>query len=145
MIKSLVSISSLLILVALSSCAPRGETRALDEIYRQAVEDYTVKLAAASTVPDLTTLQDLKSLLEKLAQPGATASVSDDAATVATLLAGLAPKAGYTSRPALGEIADQFRSLSLEPESAAATRKLLAARTFILLTSELETTQFKVA
>ena len=75
------------------------------------------------------------------AQQGAEAGKS--AGELAELLNGLVDHAGYTVRPGMNELISQYRMLSKNgADVQTAQVKLLASRTYSLLTSELNTTSF---
>lgn len=135
----------LLVLVLLAGCLPRGETRTLQEVYSEAHSRFVAANPAQVPADLAQTVQSLAGKLESLASETSSDSVSG-AHEIAQMLADLTPRAGYTSRPALGELAAQFRSFqekSLRRESNVTARgKLLAARTYSLLAGELETTRF---
>jgi hypothetical protein len=131
-------------LLLLASCAPRGETKTLEEIYANSKSRYTAVQSAQVPADVTQPLGSIATHLEQIAgQHGADASRS--AKEIAELLAPLTTRAGYTSRPAMGELVSQYRMMS-QSEAAVEnpTAKLLAARTYTLLASELETTKFSV-
>lgn len=132
----------LLLSLALVSCGPRGESKSLDEVLQIARERYTQVADKASASPAnelLTALnKDLESLLE---------SSQDRSATFGRVGDGLYkvfPKAGAPSRPAIVELAKQYKMLSHEKNVNDSTVKLVASRTYSMLASELETTGFKL-
>jgi hypothetical protein len=73
-------------------------------------------------------------------------SSSQNAADIARYLDQLIAKAGYTSRPALGELLNQWTALANAPEGTTykPSERLLAARTFFALGSELEGVRFSL-
>ena len=86
-------------------------------------------------------------MIAMTAASGASGQVASDAAKVAEVLTGLVKVAGYTSRASMGEIIMQHRVLGVDAAKGdvnAARVKLLVARTYNVLTSELETTKFSV-
>lgn len=141
-----------LILGSLLACAPRGETRSLDQVLEAARERY----GAVSNVPvDPHVGQSLKAITQHLAdleKPLALPQFSQKSAMVADLLDSLDRKAGYTSRASLADIANQYRGLSsqangqsnIDANAQLARARLLVARTYGLLASELETTKFAI-
>ena len=64
---------------------------------------------------------------------------------VGAALGELVDRAGYTTRPALTEVCAQYMNLSTNQQQPKPEQvKLLAARTYTLLASELETNQFRL-
>lgn len=146
-----------LAVLVLASCAPRGETRSLDEVLKDAQSRFeTVYSVALDSVNG-----DIKAQLESvtkaldglvghLAQGG---SISPDQLAnlrqIQTGLNALVSHAGYTSRPALSEISKQYQVLVSQLEATgspasieAGTLKLAAMRAYTVLAGELETTKF---
>lgn len=147
-------IYGVLVLIALSlvACSPRGETKSLDEILQLARERYSA-VADVTVDPQVgQTLRVVSQNLSDLEKPLGLPQFAEKSQTVAELLAGLDRKAGYTSRVSFADIADQFRVISgqalndsgMDAKSHAARVKLLLARTYGLLASELETTKFAI-
>lgn len=133
------------LVVILSACAPRGETKSLDQVYKDSKARFA-KVSAVAVPEDVApTIQNLNTQLEQLAAQSAD-NATQTSAQVAEALASIIEKAGYTARPAMGEIISQHRMLSRAeaPQVTNAQAKLLAARTYALLASELETTKFAV-
>lgn len=133
-------LKSLLILgcvVAISACAPRGESKSLSQVLESAKTRYA---QASSSVKDddLSALdQSLTALIQNPSAAGAK-SISDS-------LRKLIVKTGYTSRPALGELIEQYQLIGFgasEMPVNSSRVKLLVARTYNLLSRELETTAF---
>lgn len=132
-------------LCLLSACAPRGETKTLDDIYQSSKARFSAVQGAAVPAEIGQPLKQVSGRLEELsAQKGSQASQT--AGEVAELLAPLITKAGFTARPALGEVVSQYRMMANAAGKDIETpqAKLLAARTYALLASELETTKFSV-
>ncbi len=132
-------------LLGLVGCAPRGETKSVEQVLEDAKARYQeVKPTgnlAANVSSTLTSLTSNMSSIER-----GIAGLSQSAGEIAEGLTALERHAGYTSRASMAELIGQYRSLaatSSEAESStAAAAKLLVARTYNLLASELETTQF---
>jgi hypothetical protein len=94
-------------------------------------------------------LKTLSSSLDRLAGIGGAGEAKTISGEVATNLNDLSVKMGYTSRAAMAEIVSQYRTIAEAQNSTlsigAPNLKLLAARTYSLLTAELKTTQFKIS
>jgi hypothetical protein len=105
----------------------------------------------ASNVPGETSaaLKFLTSALDRLAGIGGGGEAKVVAGEIATALTKLSTKAGYTARPAMAELINQYRVIandsSVKASIGSANLKLLAARTYALVASELATTQFKIS
>ncbi len=137
-------------------CKPRGETKSLDTLLGDSRQKFAVATSQAPALklnfagselaetsvelPEV--LRELNSNLDKLLVKGSAADRSGTASTVAKTLAALTPHAGYTARPAFAEISKQYRTISQGASIELATLKLVAARTYALISSELETTKF---
>ncbi len=129
--------------VILCGCLPRGETQTLDQIYSEA---HTAYMAASPLqVPgDLAqTVSTLNSKLQALVD-GNAKNFRDDTKEIAQILADITPRTGFTSRAAFGEISSQYRLFepSASVDQTSAKVKLLVARTYSMLTGELQTTRF---
>jgi hypothetical protein len=72
--------------------------------------------------------------------------VTKNAKVLAESLNALIPHASYTNRPAMGELLSQYLVVSGQPASQVSSGavKLLAARTYNALASELETRKFSL-
>lgn len=132
-------------LFAFQGCAPRGETKTLNQVLAGAQQRYE---AAPKSRLDADTSMKLNSLtrtMNELVAEERVVDVSDKLADVADLLNELSLRASYTSRPALAELGTQFRVMGTESGNPTLNkRKLIIARTFRLLASELETISFKL-
>ena len=131
--------------LALTACGPRGETKSVQGIFETAKQRYAgVKLdnldaAVTGALGKINT-----NLHELEGQVPATA-ITEKSYKVADLLASMERHAGYTTRPALNEITTQYRMAALDTSKVnESNMKLLLARTYNLLASELETTRFGV-
>ena len=147
----LVTRLSSLVVVAASVCAvgcgPRGESHTVEQI----LDDARVSYQAASTkVPsaDAATLKSLQTSLDKLAGLGGGGDAKAVAGEIANSLNGLMTRAGYTVRPAMAELISQYRTVAADTASKVSigspNLKLLAARTYSLLSAELTTSQFRL-
>lgn len=142
-----------LAVVTLVSCAPRGETITLDEVLAKAERRYSELVVAAKVSPAAQPLfaavtSQVKEVASKLPRNSQKLAQEIDAAGLKDMgddLAKIILHAGYTNRPALTEIAGQYRALSALPSVDPAQLKLLVARTYSILAAELETTQFSVS
>lgn len=132
----------------ISGCAPRGESHTVDEILSDARAGYkTIVAGRAQGYKDQ--LSALQVRLDKLAGIGGGGDARSLSGEVAQSLQTLIQHAGFTVRPAMGEIMNQYRvvatSASKHVSIGAPNLKLLVARTYTLITSELKTTQFKIS
>ncbi|MBN8547829.1 MAG: hypothetical protein J0M12_00790 [Deltaproteobacteria bacterium] len=129
--------------LSLSAC-PRGETKTLGQVYDGSKQRFVAVQNAAVPQDVAQPLKDINARLEQISgQEGVQASQT--ASELAGLLAPLTVRAGYTARPGMGEVITEYRMLSQEGAAVKnPTVKLLAARTYSLLASELETTKFSV-
>jgi len=142
--------SSLLVaacFVSVVGCGPRGESHTLDQIFADARGAYSGVASNANTsVGD--PLKQLNGDLERLAGLSGGGDAREISKQVADGLAGLTPKAGVTQRASLTELANQYRVISSQTESPVtlgnAQLKLLVARTYQLLASEISTTNFRL-
>lgn len=138
---------TLLVTIALlgSGCAPRGETRNLDEILNSSREKFQTELVRAPLASETKqSLSQLQATLDKLsgqASPGELKAGADEAAKIIDVLI---PKAGYTSRPALDELSRQLAHIQVDSNSRgnAARAKLLASRAYFAVASELQGMRF---
>jgi hypothetical protein len=140
-----------LLLVALQGCY-RGESRSVDEIYTTALQQFHQHNLLTVEAKARTPLKNLDKNLTALAQTDSTSDIVKISQEVIDSLRALIPGAGYTSRPALNEIVDQYfnligsaklDSLTLNYQDKK-TLKLLAARTLFVLDSELNAIAFKL-
>lgn len=131
---------------SLVGCGPRGETLTLDEVLANAKQRYARVNAAGAAQEVQVALKELEKGLGTLSS-GDMSAAQTELDTIATNLNKLVGKAGYTVRPSLGEMLAQYRSLSQAAATGSITvpqLKLLTARTYELLASEMETTKFGV-
>lgn len=139
------------VVALLTACEPRGETRSVDEVLRLERTRY-VRLVERTENPQLRQVLDgvngaLDSLLETAAQAQKAEEVAgfgEPAAELAKALSTLVNDAGYTARPSIFELANQYRHFAGENGAQPSTIKLLVARTYTILASELESTAFGV-
>lgn len=135
-------------LLTVSGCAPRGESHSVDQILTDARSAY--QSASGSFNGEVSpALKTLSGSLDRLAGIGGAGDAKSISNEVATNLNDLSVKIGYTSRAAMAELVSQYRTIAEAQGSAvsigAPNLKLLAARTYSLLTAELKTTQFKIS
>jgi hypothetical protein len=134
--------------VSVVGCGPRGESHTVEQILTDARAKYQ---SMAGNIPGETSaaLKFLTSSLDRLAGIGGGGDAKAVAAEIATALTELSTKAGYTARPAMAELINQYRVISndsaVKASIGSANLKLLAARTYALVASELATTQFKIS
>ena len=141
--------AAVVISLSLVSCAPRGETITLDEVLAKAKAQYSAVRGLDVPADVGTSLKDVVAKLDAysdaLQSPGGSTALSaSDLSTISDSLAGIITRAGYTNRPAIGEIVAQYRALGVAQQVDAAQMKLLVARTYSILANELGTTKFQV-
>lgn len=131
-----------LLALTVSSCAPRGETKNLDQILDNARVRYQEAFdAGMQGEGDLQTkLASLSSALEKLLASTDTALAGE----VEDSLRGLILHAGFTTRPAMNELSSQYGLLGEELNVSPERKKLLISRTYRMLARELESTRFRL-
>jgi hypothetical protein len=132
-------------LVAVMGCQPRGESHTLEQILSDARSGYSaVGVAPAAEVG--TILNQLKTDLDKLAGLGGGGDARELAGEVSGILGELVQKAGFTVRPAMTELMNQYKAIADGSGAAvsigAPNLQLLVARTFSLLTAEMSTSKF---
>jgi hypothetical protein len=130
--------------VLLCSCAPRGENQSVDQVLKTQHDNFNSFARNASineaAAANLKTLTDSLSKLEATEDAKAMGPTSE---AISDNISNLILKAGFTSRPALTELSNQYRAISQNPDGANhAAVKLLMARTYSALAAELETTKF---
>ena len=134
--------------VLVSGCGPRGESHTIDQIFTDSRANYTE--TSAQVAPDVgTSLTNLTSSLDKIAGQGGGGDARQISASLAEGLTALLPKAGFTQRAAITELINQYRSLASATGApltlGAANLKLIAARTYSILSAELMSTKFRIA
>jgi hypothetical protein len=132
-----------------SACAPRGENNSLDEVLSVQQSSFRNALSSAQLSPELSkTIAGLEGKLKELLASAASTEASSKASLIVEDLSQLLNHAGYTSRPAMNELLNQFRVLadtkSAQNQSGSAI-KLLVARTYSLLSAELTGVGFAVS
>jgi len=133
----------LLMAVALTGCPPRGETRTLAEVLANSKARFSA--VKVDGLPDgvAQAVGSITAALETMIGSSDPVAIASTSAGIAETLAGLTLKAGFTSRPAMGELAAQFRTIGAGGAQVASNNvQLLASRTFTVLAAELETTRF---
>ena len=142
---SLVCVGASVALV--SGCAPRGESHSVEQILADARNGY-MEVYSAVGGDTAASLKFLSASLDRLAGIGGGGDAKVVSSEIATALRDLGGKVGYTVRPALAELVSQYSTIAEGADKAASigapNLKLLVARTYSLMTSELKTTQFKV-
>lgn len=130
-----------------AGCGPRGETKNVDQVLNDSRDYYTDVAGDVQAQHGAAELKSLEGILVKLtdrarSNPAGTFDARQDAKQATDLLATLISHAGYTSRPAMTELMDQFRGVSNSESTSSAVVRLLVARTYRNLGSELEATKF---
>jgi len=135
----------LLVLATMTAgCLPRGETRTLDEVLATARERFQRVEQTAVAAEVAQTLKQVTARMDGTLNAAAADAAKEDLRQAGDLVDSLILRAGYTSRPALGEISAQLRALGTSPHVEASQVKLVVARAYGLLASELETTKFSI-
>jgi hypothetical protein len=139
---------SAFVAVGVLGCQPRGESRTLDEIFTDARSAYQSASVASVSGDVADSLKKLALSLDKLAGIGGAGDGRSVSAEVADSLSTLVQKAGIPSRPAMTELINQYRSMAdasgTPPVLGAPNLKLLAARTYSLIQSELGAAAFRL-
>jgi hypothetical protein len=95
------------------------------------------------------TLTGISASLDKIAGQGGGGDVRQLSASLADGLTSMLPKAGFTQRPAMTELIKQYRQIAdasgTQVAAGAANLKLVAARTYALLSAELTSTNFRIS
>ncbi len=130
-----------LFVVVLSSCAPRGETQTMDEILESSVKRYEAALGGDVDPRVKGDLSLVASYLDNILEAR---EVGDSSRELAEKLYELTAHAGFTARPAIGELAKQYTQLAEQSGEGVkeGRRKLLVSRTYTILAQELETMKF---
>jgi hypothetical protein len=135
-------------LALVTGCGPRGESHTVEQILTDARSAYQ-SVSGAAPAEASAALKFLTGALDRIAGIGGGGEAKAIAQEIVSMLTELSPKAGYTSRPAMAELINQYRTIASSAGGTvsigAPNLKLLAARTYALVTSELKTTQFKIA
>jgi len=131
-----------------SGCGPRGESHTVEQIFSDARAAYSQM--SAQVAPDVNaSLKSMVASLDKLAGQGGGGDARQISASLADGLTDLLPKAGFTQRPAITELINQYRQISAASGApltlGAANLKLVAARTYTILSAELTSTKFKIS
>ncbi len=142
----LVSLSSICLMAAVG-CQPRGESHTLEQILSDARSGYSALTVQPPSEVDAF-LTQLKNNLDKLAGLGGGGDARELAGEVAGILGELSQKSGFTVRPAMTELMNQYKGIADGTGSAisigAPNLQLLVARTFSLLTAERSTSNFSL-
>lgn len=140
----------LVALLLATGCMPRGETITLDQSLDVAKERYSnaVLLNKEKVPPDvMPSLENIRSSLDRLASVTSEAGYQQESKIISDSLKPLVTKAGYTSRLSLDEIVKQYdvaANQSVKIDFAPGTAKLLAQRTYHVISAELESTRFSL-
>lgn len=132
----------------LVGCGPRGETKSLQQVLEIARQEYVENVRSEQSGALQGQLKELaRNLEEMVGANGMGAQIAQASGNVAAALSVLIGTAGYTSRASLGEILMQHRVLvgdAAQSEINPARIKLLVARTYSVISSEMATTKFSV-
>lgn len=126
-------------------CAPRGETKTLDQILKDAEVRFSALLPTVDAKSMRGSIDTVSSKLKAILAASSAEAAKSEAKNIADQFANLTEGAGYTTRPALGELAMQYRAIA-EAEQAPSTDsvKLLVARSYNTISSELEGNKFQL-
>jgi hypothetical protein len=130
--------------LALGGCLPRGETKTLNEVVSIAQSRYAATSKEGLPVDVSSAITSIAENLSVLAAGDDVVAVQPKIVALGEAIAGLVEHAGFTSRPALSELATQYRVLggASADQLSAPQLRLLASRTYSALAAELETTRF---
>lgn len=144
---------SLLFSLSLICCSllgcPRGETISLDESLNIAKDRYSkAVLASKDKVPGEvpSSLETIRTSLDKFSSASSADDFKNESKAIADTLKPLVVRSGYTSRVALEEILKRYVTVSEGTSGSfnTASAKLLAQRTYHVLSAELENTRFSL-
>jgi len=156
-IRALATLTLFISVMSLISCAPRGESKSLDEIYVESLASFKEVISSGEAQGVKSDIDKLTLLLNNLTSATSQAAAAQASKEAGDILTALSRKANYTSRAAMRELATQLEtfnssemselSFSKDKQAAAgmsaSKAKLLAARTYQALTLELSGTKFK--
>jgi hypothetical protein len=131
------SLFLLFLIITFSSCAPRGESKTLSEIFEIHQDKFQMALSSMNSKNIPTEISVLKEALPKQIESFNPRSIIENIDI-------LIPKAGYTVRAPLTELRNQYKNLSEQTNINTAAVKLLVARTYSILADELTTTSFSL-
>jgi hypothetical protein len=142
----ILSVGALFVLVGAVGCGPRGESNSLEQVYSDARASYRSADSAGVPSDVSESLKTLAADLERLAGNQGGGDAKEVSRGVANTLDNLVGRSGMTQRPSMTELVNQYRALAKDgstPVSIGAPNvKLLVARTYTLLKSELSSTKF---
>lgn len=131
-----------------SGCGPRGESHTVEQVFSDARAAYSQM--SAQVAPEVgAALKNVTASLDKIAGQGGGGDARQISGSLADGLTDLLPKAGFTQRAAMTELINQYRQLSTASGApltlGAANLKLVAARTYTILSAELTSTKFRIS
>lgn len=139
-------VTGALLIGGVVGCQPRGESRTVDQIFTDARSAYQSSSLNGLSSDVSANLNSLSGALDRLAGIGGAGDGRAVAGEVADTLAELVEKAGIPSRPAMTALINQYRNVASSngaaPSLGAPNLKLLAARTYSLVESELGAVRF---
>lgn len=138
--------SALLISLALVACN-RGESKTIEELVEISKERISESMTEAEMAGEEAIRDEVAKLQEDLTGLLQSAEAGDMVDSlglnaVAEQINSLVPKAGATSRSSLTELSKQFQILGGDSKVQSDQVKVLVARTFHSLASEMESTKF---
>lgn len=136
------------VVIALTGCEPRGETKTVAEVYEISREELVQALSKSISVEAREKISIIQRSMQLMADAQNDGEIRRAAGEAATALQTLINWAGYTSRAAGGELLQQLSNM--EGTSAQGDRvnvnpaaaKLLAARTLSWVASEMNSLAF---
>jgi hypothetical protein len=131
-----------LVFVLLLGCQPRGETKSLSEVLAGEKARFYAEAERKLPKDVQSELTQAATALEELEVKRAGDEVTRSADSLILALRSLNLRAGYTTRPALNELLKQWKALQNENQLVGSTSRLLIARTYGLLSSELKGVRF---
>ena len=149
-------LTAIFVLATLQGCAPRGESKSLDEVLAGSkaryskVQNNKVPSKVESEVKEVSQLLNkIEAIVYSEPNRDTKGDISNSAGKLADAIESLIPFAGYASRPGLNELRTQLTSLAEnalgDPMFYNSKAKLLIARTYIAMASEMESSAFNIS
>lgn len=130
-----------LLSISLLGCL-RGETKSLTEVYNIAKQRFSDVSKEGIPGNISTSISAVTTSLDNLVN--ASGNSKDVLSKIEVELSTLLPLAGYPVRPAFTEVRNQFLEVSQVGSVSEAEAKLLAFRTYNVLTEELKGSKFQI-
>ncbi len=138
-------VTVLTVSLCLIGCAPRGESKTIEELVAIA-QSRIAEAEVKGDTPISAEVSDLKTSLENVLTVASAGTLVEGKtmSSIGDKIIALIPKAGVTSRASLSELSKQYQILGGGASVGADQAKLLVARTLHTVASELETTRFSL-